>query len=181
MTEDLPQIPAPPGVPDIDHYTVLADQGATLVAILNFVTAAGIAAMFTATAWTPWASTPSMALLTIPGIFATILAVAVGPRLWRRLVVDGRRFAAWKGALAGGLTVVLVQTITVEVFLTVGFGFLRLLEPGSPYLAEFPALFLMAPIYSVPTVGVVTVPAGTLVGLSVAAYCQGRLVSRLRR
>lgn len=175
MANDLSQSPATPGVMDIDRYAVLADQGATLIAIFNFVAAAAITVILMVGTWYPGAVALYKLMGMTPGILATILAVFIGPRVWRRIVIDGRRFSAAKGAIAGLLTVVLVQIITIEVFLAVFFGFLRLLEPGSTHLDEFPALILMAPIYSVPTVGVFTLPTGTVIGLAVAAYCQHKL------
>lgn len=169
--ENAPGSSTTPDVMDIDRHAVLAEQGATLVAILNFLAAAAISTFLASGTWFPGDVALYRAMSMAPGILATILAVVVGPRLWRRLAVGRQHFSVAKGALAGALTVILVQTITIELFLTVAFVFLWLSESGSTYLGEFPNVFLMWPLYSVSTVGVFTIPAGTAIGFFVAVYC----------
>lgn len=180
MTDPLSRPSPTPGVMDIDRYAVVAAQGVTLVAILDFIAAAVISVTLAAGTWYPGAVALYKIAGLVPCIPATILAGFVGPRVWRRLVVDGLGFSALKGAVAGAVTVAVVQIITIEMFLAVAFGFLWLSDPGAALLGTFPNQIVMAPLSSAVTVGVFTFPTGTLIGLAVAIWCQ-RLLKAGRR
>jgi len=180
MPDEIPRSAGTPDAMDINHYAVMADQGVVLVAILNFGATAAISVVVASDTWLAGVDTAYRAASLAPGILATLLAACLGPRIWRRIVVDGHRFSAAKSALAGVLTVVVVHIVTIELFLAVGFGFLWWFEPDFPYFDEFPGLVVMAPLSSFWVIGRLTLPVGTAIAVGVALYCQNRVSSRLR-
>ncbi len=175
MTEDVSPHEATPAVPDIDRYAVMADQGVILVGILNFIAGVAISLLVAGSTWHPGVDLAYRIASLTPGVFATLLFTVIGPRVWRRIVVDGAGFSIVKSALAGLLTVVVVHIVTIEVFLAVGFGLLWLFEPDFPYFDEFPGLVVMAPLKSLWVIGRYSLPAEVAISAGVALYCQNRL------